>query len=165
VIVSALAGLVTIGLVWVSRFELSRVTGAAAVAAIIAGWAFAQRPYILPPELTIDEAAAGHSTLIAIVVSAIVAALLLIPSLALLYSLFLRGRFDESHRRDDRLEGTRITIGRWELYVSIAAGVFIIGALLNIFSQNDWQRGIGVAALLGGIAGGFALLALPPEQD
>ena len=165
VIVSAAAGIVTIGLVWVWRFDLSRVTGAAAVAAIIAGWAFAQRPYILPPELTVKEAAAGHSTLIAIVVSAIVAAVLLLPSLGFLYSLFLRGRFDERSRRDDLLEGEAIRIGRWELYVGIAATVFIAGALLNIFCQTAWQRGIAVAALLAGIAGGFALLALPPEED
>ena len=39
VIASAVAGLVTIGLVWARRFGLSRVTAAAAVAAIIAGWA------------------------------------------------------------------------------------------------------------------------------
>ena len=39
----------------------------------------------------------------------------------------------------------------------------IAGALLNIFCQNAWQRGVAVAALLGGIAWGFALLAVPPE--
>src|SRR5262249_40239452 len=65
-IVSALAGVVTISLVWTRRFELSRATAAAAVTAIIAGWAVAQRPYLLPPYLTVDEAAAPHAALISI---------------------------------------------------------------------------------------------------
>ena len=105
VIVSVLAGVVTIGLVWVRRFELSRVTAAGAVAAIVAGWAFAQRPYILPPDLTIDEAAAGRTTLVVIVVAAVIAAVLLLPSLALLYSLVLRGRFDPG--REPAASGVR----------------------------------------------------------
>jgi cytochrome bd ubiquinol oxidase subunit II len=163
VVVSAVAGLVTLTLVWVRRFELSRVTAAAAVAAIVAGWALAQRPYLLPPHLTVNEAAAGHSTLIAIVVSAIVAAVLLLPSLGLLYALLLRGRFDPGPTPEGRPERA-IRIGRWERLVGAAAAVFVVGALLNIFSESDWMRGLAVAALLAGIAGGFALLAAPPED-
>ena len=163
VIASAVAGLVTIGLVWARRFGLSRVTAAAAVAAIIAGWALAQRPYILPPDLTVDEAAAPHATLVVIVVAAVIAAVLLLPSLSLLYGLLLGGRFEREAEPDEAGERRAIRIGRWEVRVGAAASVFIAGALLNIFCQNAWQRGVAVAALLGGIAWGFALLAVPPE--
>ena len=163
VIASAVAGLVTIGLVWARRFGLSRVTAAAAVAAIIAGWALAQRPYILPPHLTVDEAAAPHATLVVIVVAAVIAAVLLLPSLSLLYGLLLGGRFEREAEPDEAGEQRAIRIGRWEVRVGAAASVFIAGALLNIFCQNAWQRGVAVAALLGGIAWGFALLAVPPE--
>jgi cytochrome bd ubiquinol oxidase subunit II len=163
VIASAVAGLVTIGLVWARRFGLSRVTAAAAVAAIIAGWALAQRPYILPPDLTVDEAAAPHATLVVIVVAALIAAVLLLPSLSLLYGLLLGGRFEREAEPDEAGERRAIRIGRWEVRVGAAASVFIAGALLNIFCQNAWQRGVAVAALLGGIAWGFALLAVPPE--
>ena len=163
VIASAVAGLVTIGLVWARRFGLSRVTAAAAVAAIIAGWALAQRPYILPPDLTVDEAAAPHATLVVIVVAAVIAAVLLLPSLSLLYGLLLGGRFEREAEPDEGGERRAIRIGRWEVRVGAAASVFIAGALLNIFCQNAWQRGVAVAALLGGIAWGFALLAVPPE--
>ena len=45
------------------RYEPSRYTAALAVAAIIAGWALAQAPELLPG-LTIDQAAASHDTLI-----------------------------------------------------------------------------------------------------
>jgi cytochrome d ubiquinol oxidase subunit II len=165
VIISAVAGIVTIGLVWGRRFELSRATAAAAVAAVVAGWAFAQRPFILPPDLTIDEAAAGHSTLVAIVVSAVIAGLLLIPSLGLLYALLLRGRFDQARATSDgQTARTAIRIGRWELLVGISAGLFTVGSLVNIFSENSWQRGIGLAALFAGIVGGFLLLAAPPDD-
>ena len=163
VIASAVAGLVTIGLVWARRFGLSRVTAAAAVAAIIAGWALAQRPYILPPDLTVDEAAAPHATLVVVVVAAVIAAVLLLPSLSLLYGLLLGGRFEREAEPDEAGERRAIRIGRWEVRVGAAASVFIAGALLNIFCQNAWQRGVAVAALLGGIAWGFALLAVPPE--
>ena len=41
--------LVTLWLVWRERFEPARYTAAAAVAAIVAGWALAQEPDLLPP--------------------------------------------------------------------------------------------------------------------
>ncbi len=53
VIVSGLAGLATLALEWNERFEIARYTAAAAVGAIVAGWALAQEPYLLPPDLTV----------------------------------------------------------------------------------------------------------------
>jgi cytochrome d ubiquinol oxidase subunit II len=165
VIVSTVAGLFTIALVGASRFELARLTAAAAVASIVAGWAFAQRPYLLPPDLTVHDAAAGHGTLIAIVVSAALAAVLLLPSLGLLYGLLLRGRFDRGAPAvEGPVERAAIRIGRWELLVGAAATAFAAGAVVSIFAETAWQRGIGVAALLSGIAGGFLLLAVPPDD-
>jgi cytochrome d ubiquinol oxidase subunit II len=163
VILSAVAGLVTLGLVWVRRFELSRVTAAAAVTAVIAGWALAQKPYLLPTYLTVDDAVAPHATLIAIIVSAVLAAILLLPSLSLLYGLLLRGRFDPGQTVEQPAGAGPLRIRHWERRVGLAAAVFVAGALLNIFCQNAWQRGIGVALLLGGIVAGFALLAVPPD--
>jgi cytochrome bd ubiquinol oxidase subunit II len=92
VIGSAVAGLVTLVLEWRKRFELARYTAAAAVGAIVAGWAFAQEPYLLPPGLTVEEAAAPDATLEALLVAAAVGMALLIPALAWLFRLALSGR-------------------------------------------------------------------------
>jgi cytochrome bd ubiquinol oxidase subunit II len=92
VIASALAGLVTLALEWRERFEIARYSAAAAVAAIVAGWAFAQEPYILPPDLTVRAAAAPDSSLIALVIAATLGIALLLPALAWLFRLALSGR-------------------------------------------------------------------------
>jgi cytochrome d ubiquinol oxidase subunit II len=92
VIGSAVAGLATLWLEWHERFEIARYTAAAAVAAIVAGWAVAQEPYLLPPHLTVEEAAANDATLTALVIAAVAGLLLLIPALAWLFRLALSGR-------------------------------------------------------------------------
>jgi cytochrome d ubiquinol oxidase subunit II len=92
VIGSAAAGLVTLALEWRERFEVARYTAAAAVAAIVAGWAFAQQPYLLPPELTVRQAAAPDATLTTLVVAATIGIALLVPALAWLFRLAVSGR-------------------------------------------------------------------------
>ena len=94
VIVSALAGVITLGLLWTRRYGPSRVSAAVAVAAIVAGWGVAQRPDVLPGELTLQAAAASEATLVAVVVSVGIGLLVLVPSLWWLYRLFLRGDLD-----------------------------------------------------------------------
>jgi cytochrome d ubiquinol oxidase subunit II len=95
VLVSAVAGLLTLVLVWVRRFGLARLSAAVAVAAIIVGWAVAQSPYVLPPRDTLDEAAASDATLTAVVVVVGIGMVVLIPSLTLLYRLVLKGQLDQ----------------------------------------------------------------------
>ena len=98
VCVSAAAGLATLALCWASRFGLARLTAALAVAAVVVGWAAAQAPRFLPG-MTVTQAAAGDSTLVALVVALAGGLVVLVPSLVLLFTLFLRGRLDtpESH--------------------------------------------------------------------
>jgi cytochrome d ubiquinol oxidase subunit II len=92
VIGSGIAGLATLWLEWRERFELARYTAAAAVTAIVAGWAVAQEPYLLPPHLTVDQAAAPDAVLTALVIAAVVGLALLIPALVWLFRLALSGR-------------------------------------------------------------------------
>ena len=97
---SALAGLSTLELVRRSRFEAARYGASAAVAAVVVGWALAQRPELLPG-LTVEEAAAERSALIVTVVGVVAGLAIVVPSLALLFGLVLRGRFDEEGREAD----------------------------------------------------------------
>jgi cytochrome d ubiquinol oxidase subunit II len=95
VLLSAAIGVGTLVLVARWRFDLARWTSAAAVACVTVGWAFAQSPDLLPGRLTIDAGAAPDATLTAVLWSFGVGALILVPSLTLLYRLTLAGRLDQ----------------------------------------------------------------------
>ena len=95
---SAAAGVATLGLEWRSRFDLARYSAAVAAGSIVAGWAVAQRPYLLPGALTLDQGAASHATLVALLVSVAVGMVLLVPSLWYLFRLVLSGRLDTEFR-------------------------------------------------------------------
>jgi cytochrome d ubiquinol oxidase subunit II len=97
VIGSGLAGLATLALVRAGRHGPARFTAAAAVAGMTIGWAFAQSPYFLPPDLTLDEAAASDATLAAVLVAMGIGAIVLAPSLWFLYRLVLRGTLDQEY--------------------------------------------------------------------
>jgi cytochrome bd ubiquinol oxidase subunit II len=98
VIASGIAGIVTLGLVWRGRFGPARLTSAAAVGAIVVGWALAQRPDFLPGELSLENAAASDATLGALLVAVAIAVVVLVPSLGLLFRLTLQGRLDQEFR-------------------------------------------------------------------
>jgi cytochrome bd ubiquinol oxidase subunit II len=93
-VISVLAGVASIALLVLRRYAQARLTSALAVATILIGWAAAQYPYILPPTLTIEDAAAGQVTLVAMLVSLIIGSILLVPSLIYLYRLFQRAGTD-----------------------------------------------------------------------
>jgi|tagenome__1003787_1003787.scaffolds.fasta_scaffold20990045_4 cytochrome d ubiquinol oxidase subunit II len=93
VALSAAAGVATIALVATYRFGLARISAAAAAAALVIGWPLAQRPVFLPG-LTIDQAAAPRTTIVGLVLAIAAGAVILVPSLALLFRLVLRGTFD-----------------------------------------------------------------------
>ena len=90
VLVSAAMGIGAIVLLVREQLGLARVAAALAVTAIIWGWAAAQYPYLLQPQLTIAAAAAPEATLRAMLISLVVGAALLVPSLVFLFALFQR---------------------------------------------------------------------------
>jgi cytochrome d ubiquinol oxidase subunit II len=164
VIVSAAAGVTTLALVARSRFAPARVGAALAVTAIIAGWAAAQEPTFLPG-LTIDQAAAGRSTLIATVISVAAGSVILVPSLGFLYALFLRGRFDPeavvapspAHPGEPR-EATRVVSGA----VALTSGA--IGSGLLVFAESGWAKALGVACLFVCAIVVFLLTSVAPDE-
>jgi cytochrome bd ubiquinol oxidase subunit II len=102
VIVSGMAGIATLALVYRARYELARATAAGAVAAIVVGWVLAQRPYVLPPKVTLEQAAASDATLSAVVIGVAAGLVILVPSLWWLYRLVLQGRLDQEYEPIDQ---------------------------------------------------------------
>jgi cytochrome bd ubiquinol oxidase subunit II len=102
VILSALAGLATLALVYGERYELARISAAGAVAAIVVGWVIAQSPYVLPPKVTLEQAAASDATLSAVVIGVLAGMVILVPSLWFLYRLVLQGRLDQEYEPLDQ---------------------------------------------------------------
>jgi cytochrome d ubiquinol oxidase subunit II len=90
VVISVLAGLASLALLAMRRYALARVTAALAVAAVLWGWALAQYPVLLPPDVTVSHAAAAPPVLHATLAVAVVGMALLVPSLLWLFSLFQR---------------------------------------------------------------------------
>jgi cytochrome d ubiquinol oxidase subunit II len=74
-----------------------RPLAAGAVVAVIWGWGVAQFPYLLPTSLRIDEAAAPDATMTIIFIVFAVAAVVVLPSLGLLYALAQKDLLESEH--------------------------------------------------------------------
>jgi cytochrome d ubiquinol oxidase subunit II len=94
VIASAMAGLLTLALIFGGRWTPARFSASVAVGAMIVGLVVAQRPDFLPGQLSFQDAAAGDPTLIAALISVGIGLLVIVPSLVLLFRLMLTGRLD-----------------------------------------------------------------------
>ena len=160
-LVSGVAGVTTLLLVFRGRFEPARWSAAVAVAAIIAGWGLAQEPSFLPG-LTLEEAAAGDATLVAIAVSVGFGLLILLPSLALLFRLVLTGRFDPGREAPDGPAATADSAVPAIPLAAPAATAGIGAAVALVF--EGWLLAAGVALMLIGAVLAFLLFAAPEEE-
>lgn len=82
------AAVAAIWALWSRRFRLARLVAAAQVSLILWGWALAQYPYLIPPDLTIRAAAAPRITLVLSLWVLGLGALVLFPSLIYLFRVF-----------------------------------------------------------------------------
>jgi cytochrome bd ubiquinol oxidase subunit II len=174
-IVSLLAGTAALGLVATRRFEPARYVAAIAVAGVIAGWAFARYPVLLPG-LTVGQAAAPHDTLVAVVIAVLAGGAILFPSLGLLFRLLLQGRLGEPGHEGTAEGGDAAAglaaIGRaprsTSLQARVAAALLIAGVGFLTVGETGWAHLIGVFALFGFIIVGFAAIvpgALADDSD
>src|SRR6185437_7322398 len=191
VCVSAVAGLATLALCGASRFGLARLTAALAVAAVVVCWAAAQAPRFLPG-MTVTQAAAGDSTLVALVVAVGCGLVVLVPSLALLYTLFLRGGLDtpEAHEAGQApvappgpgeaseagapseaseppgavVTGPARAAAAVRPWGAAAAVGLVAGTGLLVFTDAPWMHVLGVAGLLLCAVAVFALSASPLDR-
>ena len=88
----AVAALAAIWALWTRRFAVARVAAAAQVSLILWGWVLVQAPYVVPPTLTVRDAAAPRVTLQLLVGALVAGAVILVPSLAYLYRTFAAER-------------------------------------------------------------------------
>jgi cytochrome d ubiquinol oxidase subunit II len=73
------------------RYRLARVAAASQVVAILSGWAVAQYPDLVPPNLSVTATAAPPETMALLLITFTTGGALLLPSLLLLFRVF-KGR-------------------------------------------------------------------------
>jgi cytochrome d ubiquinol oxidase subunit II len=91
VIVTGLIGLGTATSLLLRRYRLARVLAIIVTAFIFASWGVSQFPYLIPVNVTINNAASPPATLLALLIGTIIGMALLLPSLWLLFHVF-RGK-------------------------------------------------------------------------
>lgn len=161
VIVSAVAGIAAIGLVYRRLFEPARYVAALAIAAVLAGWALAQWPTILPG-LDLSQAAAPHDTLVAVTVAVLGGAAIIFPSLVWLFRLSLRGGFDPAAETEQVPSGAPAAPSHGErpaIAGRLAVAALIVGVGLLVFADARPLHAVGVAALIAFVVTGFLWLA------
>jgi cytochrome d ubiquinol oxidase subunit II len=83
-----LVGLATASALILGRYRLARILVAAETALIIGAWGVAQYPYMVVPDLTVQNAASPASTLSLAIISSLLGMLILLPSLWYLFVIF-----------------------------------------------------------------------------
>lgn len=91
VIVTILIGIATGASLIFRRFRFSRLLMILETGALIGTWGLAQLPYIVPPSLTITQAASPPLTLLELFITALIGMSMLIPALWFLFHVFKGG--------------------------------------------------------------------------
>jgi len=99
VLVSLACGAGALAFLWRGARRGARPLAVGAVVAVIWGWGVAQHPYLLPQTLTIDEGAGASETLTAVLVVFGIAVVIVLPALALLFTLDQRSLLEEEGGR------------------------------------------------------------------
>jgi len=87
-IAAGIAALSAIWFLWTRKFKLARFCAAAQVTLILWGWGAAMFPYLVVPDLTIQNAAAPSVTLQLTLAALVTGSLLLFPSFYYLFRVF-----------------------------------------------------------------------------
>lgn len=89
-LLTAGAAVTALAALWRRRWRLARVAAAAQVSLILWGWGLGQYPALVPPDLTIADAAAPAATLRLALGALALGAVVLFPSLGYLFRVFKR---------------------------------------------------------------------------
>jgi cytochrome bd ubiquinol oxidase subunit II len=85
---TGVSAVIVLAALWFRRFRLARVAVGLQVSLIFWGWALAQYPLLIPPDLTIANSAAPASTLRLVLITLGVGGAVLLPSLWYLFQVF-----------------------------------------------------------------------------
>jgi cytochrome d ubiquinol oxidase subunit II len=91
-------GVLVLGVLTVGRFALARIIVGCEVVAILAAWFGAQSPYLVAGRFTYAQAASADPVLDAFLVATAAGAVVLLPSLLLLFSVFKRAPMRHEER-------------------------------------------------------------------
>ena len=164
VIVSGIAGLTTLLLVYRRRYSPARYGASVSVAAIIAGWSLSRWPTILP-NLSVRQAAAGHDALVCVVVAVLAGGVILCPALAVLFRLTVAGRFREGEAAPPEKEPVARAPANVRLLTRVSVACLVVGVgLLNI-ADASWAHAVGVACLIGFVALAFGAITVSTLDD
>jgi len=87
-VLTGIAAILAIAALWVRKWRIARIAVAAQVSLILWGWAAAQAPYLVPPTLTVANAAAPSRTLALFLIALGLGAIVLLPSITYLFRVF-----------------------------------------------------------------------------
>ena len=97
VIAAAIALIVGVVALFKNRFRLARMMAGAHASAVAIGWAAAEYPYIVRPDMTIFNSGSSDVTVRYVVLASLAGAFVLFPSLALLLYVFKDHRKQPPH--------------------------------------------------------------------
>ncbi len=117
-----------------------------------------------------QQAAAAHETLVVVVIAVLAGALILFPSLALLFRLVLQGRLDDTDPAAEEPQPAPQRAQFADLLAALSSGLLartaaaclLAGFGLLTVAEAGWAHAIGVVALFGFIVCGF--FAIVPAQ-
>ncbi|HWM03659.1 MAG TPA: cytochrome d ubiquinol oxidase subunit II [Actinophytocola sp.] len=87
IVVSAIAGVTTLWLLWRRSYPPARLTAVVAVASVVLGWGIGQYPWLLVDEVRIEDAGGAPATLTGLLVAVGLAAAIVVPALTYLFWL------------------------------------------------------------------------------
>ena len=87
-LVTGVAAVAVLAALWWRRYHLARLAVGAQVSLIVWGWALAQYPHLVPPDLTVSGAASPPVTLRLVLATLGLGILVLVPSLIYLFRVF-----------------------------------------------------------------------------
>ena len=87
-LVTGVTAIGVLAALWYRRYWLARIGAALQVSLILWGWALAQYPLLVPPDLSIESAASPDSTLRLVLIGIAAGGAILLPSLWYLFQIF-----------------------------------------------------------------------------